>query len=96
MIDRLPYKKKYCQDCVYNDLVSDAGGRDKWFCFGITSAEQGKLKNIPDLDIFRFCVHGSFEPVRKYFQLNMNEQEVKKIVERLGQLLMAKERKNKG
>lgn len=90
--NRLPYKEKYCEDCIYNDSVPDAGKRDKWFCFGITSAERRKLKNILDEDDLRFCVHGSFVPIKEYFQLNLNEEEVRKIIERLQKLLTTREK----
>lgn len=72
---------------MYNYLVPDAGGRDKWFCFGITTSERRKMKSIPDSDNLRFCVHGSFEPVKEYFQLNMEEKEVKEIIRCLQELL---------
>jgi len=92
MNNRLPYKEKYCKDCIHNDPVFYAGRRDKWFCFGITTAERRKFKNIRDEDDLRFCVHGSFVPIKEYFQLNLNEEEVRKIIECLQKLLTTREK----
>jgi len=90
--NQLPYKEKHCKDCIHNDLVLDAGMRDKWFCFGVTSIERRKLKNIRDEDDLRFCVHGSFQPIKEYFQLNLKEEEVRKIIGRLQKLLTTREK----
>jgi hypothetical protein len=53
--NQLPYKEKYCKDCEHNDPVFDRGMRDKWFCFGVTTAERRKLRNIPDKVCHKLC-----------------------------------------
>jgi len=87
MSEQYPYKEKYCKGCKYHSLVPDWGKRDKWLCFGITTPEYRKAEGILDSDKFRFCVRGDFEPISRFFVLNMTEEEARKIVEKLQEII---------
>lgn len=87
------HNEKLCKGCQRVGSITDVGGRrDKWFCFGITTPESRKAHDIPSYDNLRFCVKHpplSKLPVKNLFQLNMNEVEVKELIDRFSRLLQS-------
>lgn len=72
-----------CKGCERVFSLVDAGGREKGFCFGITNPEGRKAHITPSSDKFRFCLkHPPLRklPVKNLFQLNMEEMEVKVLI----------------
>jgi len=85
-----PYNDELCKGCQRRFRRTDAGGRDKWFCFGITSREGRKANNIPDSDELRLCIkHPPPKklPVEHLFQLNINEMEAEVLKNGLEELI---------
>lgn len=70
---------------------TDAGGRDKWFCFGVTSYEGRKACNIKDFDKLGLCIkHPPLPhklPVEHLFQLNITEMEAEVLKNGLEELI---------
>ena len=85
-----PYNQELCKGCERRFRRTDAGGRDKWFCFGLTSCEGRKAYNIPDFDKFRLCIkHPPLHklPVENLFQLNITEMEAEVLKNGLEELI---------
>jgi hypothetical protein len=85
-----PYNEELCRGCERRFRRTDAGGRDKWLCFGITSCEGRTANNIPDSDKLRLCIkHPPPKklPVENLFQLNINEMEAEVLKNGLEKLI---------
>ena len=79
-----------CKGCKRVFSRVDTGGREKGFCFGITTPEGREEYTVPSFDRYRFCLkHLSMRklPISNLFQLNMNEVEVQEFIKGLSQLL---------
>lgn len=90
MIEMNERYEELCKGCERKFHRIDAGGRDKFFCFGLATPEGREVHNIPDYDNLRFCIkHPPLKklPVKNLFQLNMNETEVRVLIEGLSRLL---------
>lgn len=84
------YNDELCKGCERKFRIADAGGRDKWFCFGVTSFDGRKAHNIPDFDKLRLCIkHPPLHelPVENLFQLNISETEAEVLIKGLFRLL---------
>jgi hypothetical protein len=85
-----PCNEELCRGCGRRFRKTDAGGRDKWLCFGMTSCEGRKANNIPDSDKLRLCIkHPPLKklPVENLFQLNINEVEAEVLKDGLEELV---------
>jgi len=85
-----PYNDELCRGCQRRFRRTDAGGRDKWFCFGVTTNEGRKGHNIPDFDKLRLCIkHPPLYklPVEHLFQLNITQMEAEILKNGLEELI---------
>lgn len=86
-----PYNEELCRGCERRFRRTDAGGRDKWFCFGVTSYEGRKAYNIKYFDKLRLCIkHPPLPhklPVEHLFQLNITEMEAEVLKNGLEELI---------
>jgi len=79
-----------CKGCERRFRRVDSKGRDKFFCFGVTTSEGRAAYGIKDYDNLRLCVrHPPLQklPVKDLFQLNMSKTDVRVLIAGLSRLL---------
>ena len=89
-----PYSEILCKGCERKFRRTDAGGRDKWLCFGVTTRKGREEHSIPKFDNLRFCIkHPPLKklPLRNIFQLNMTRSEAELFGNGLRALLLKDE-----
>jgi len=86
-----PYSEILCKGCERKFRRTDAGGRDKWLCFGVTTRKGREKHTIPEFDNLRLCIKHQKPlkklPVKNLCQLNITEIEAKVLITGLTQLL---------
>lgn len=82
------YTEDLCKGCdrKYHTLYEDV----KWFCLGITTFENRKKHEIPELNNLRLCIKDLSSKelsVKGLLLLNLSETDVRELIKGFSQLL---------